>query len=90
MMSRLGADRNLQKRTRSAVVAFALFGVLGSGGDSGPLTITEARAASGSHSVTGLLVAGRDVLRLCEVLLELFPRQCGECRSRSEASISPP
>jgi hypothetical protein len=46
-------------------------------GDSEPLSVTKARSATGSHSVTGLLVAAGDDVRLCEVLLESFPPQCG-------------
>ncbi|NOY56809.1 MAG: hypothetical protein GXP34_12620 [Actinobacteria bacterium] len=68
---------NVLRRTRWMLVAIALSLAVAACGDSGPLTVTEAQSASGNQSVVGLLVADGDVVRLCEVLLESFPPQCG-------------
>ncbi len=65
------------KQIRCILPVVVLIGLLSACGDSGPLTVPEARSASGSHSVAGLLVADGGVVRLCEVLLESFPPQCG-------------
>lgn len=64
-------------RTSWTLVAMVLLISAAACGDSGPLTVAEAQSASGNRSVSGLLVAEGDLVRLCEVLLESFPPQCG-------------
>jgi hypothetical protein len=47
-------------------------------------TVEEARAAGGRQLVRGSLVAREGEARLCGVLLESFPPQCGEPSLRLE------